>query len=81
VEGQAAVGRVLDLIDPGLCRAHLAGPGVVRCPQPIAAAGLCAQLGQRTLVGNPTAPNDGDPVADVLDLDQKMAGEQHRDPL
>ncbi len=78
-EGNSALpGR--DVVDSGLRGGDGAGAGFVAGPQPVALARLAAQVLERALVGEPARAHDRDPVAELFDLGQQVAGKQHGHP-
>src|SRR5205823_12155024 len=80
LEPDLAVGGA-HLLDSGLPEADGAGAVGIRRAQAIAARGAGQQLPQRALVDDAPLLDDGDAVAELLDLAEQVAGEQDGDPL
>ena len=70
-----------DVGDPGLGSAHRDRALVVGRRQPVGRAGAALEVGDRTLVHDLAGADDRHPVAQLLDLGQQVAGEQHGHPL
>ena len=74
-----AVGTVLAagcVLDPGVGAHQRERALIVGCAQTVAGAALAAQVGEGALVDDAARVDDGDAVAQFLDLGQLVAGEQ-----
>ena len=79
-ERDAVVGEGAAL-DAAVPAHELDGLHVVGRREPVALAARCLEARDRALVDDPPAAHDGDAVAQLLDLGELVAREQHRDPL
>src|SRR5437867_1860650 len=67
--------------DSALRETHVARALAIGRPQPVAARRGRLELGERAFVDDPSLANDRDAVAQLLDLAEQVAREQHRDLL